>query len=296
MSDVNKKKSVFLKMYKYIMAFQKMLKEANVGAHASSAAFFLFLSIIPIVMIMCAFLQLAPTVQMQFWSYVSQAIVPDRVADFLQDIINAYQGNSMTLVSVSAVVTIWSASKGMLSLMRGMNSVYEIKESRNYLLLRIRAFVYTIFLLLSILLSIVLLVFGNTVADMLLPRFEIIGQIWEWLQPLRHILVACLISVVFCTLYCLLPNNRFPWVEQLPGAVFTSVFWTLYSFAFSVYIDYFNGFSMYGSLTTVIIVMIWLYFCMYIFFCGALINRFLDKNFDLDMLEILKGQKGKEQK
>ena len=185
----------------------------------------------------------------------------------------------------------WSASKGMLALMRGMNSVYEITESRNYLILRIRAFVYTLFLLMAILLSIGLLVFGNTVADMLLPRFEIIGRIWEWLQPLRHILVACLISVVFCTLYCLLPNNRLPWLEQLPGAVFTSVFWTLYSFVFSIYIDYFNGFSMYGSLTTVIIVMIWLYFCMYIFFCGALVNRFLDKNFDLDMLEILKGKR-----
>ena len=291
MSDVNKKKSVFLKIYKYIRAFQKMLKEANVSAHASSAAFFLFLSIIPVVMIMCALLQLAPAVQTQFWSYVSQAIIPDKVSDFLQDIINSYQGNSLTLVSVSAVVTVWSASKGMLALMRGMNSVYEITESRNYLILRIRAFVYTLFLLMAILLSIGLLVFGNTVADMLLPRFEIIGRIWEWLQPLRHILVACLISVVFCTLYCLLPNNRLPWLEQLPGAVFTSVFWTLYSFVFSIYIDYFNGFSMYGSLTTVIIVMIWLYFCMYIFFCGALVNRFLDKNFDLDMLEILKGKR-----
>lgn len=291
MSDVSKKKSVFLKIYKYIKAFQKMLKEANVSAHASSAAFFLFLSIIPVVMIMCALLQLAPAVQTQFWSYVSQAIIPDKVSDFLQDIINSYQGNSLTLVSVSAVVTVWSASKGMLALMRGMNSVYEIMESRNYLILRIRAFVYTIFLLMAILLSIGLLVFGNTVTDMLLPRFEIIGRIWEWLQPLRHILVACLISVVFCTLYCLLPNNRLPWLEQLPGAVFTSVFWTLYSFVFSIYIDYFNGFSMYGSLTTVIIVMIWLYFCMYIFFCGALVNRFLDKNFDLDMLEILKGKR-----
>lgn len=294
MADSKKKKSVFRKIYQYIRAFQKMLKEANVSAHASSAAFFLFLSIIPIVMIVCALLQLAPNVQTQFWSYISQAIIPDKVADFLQDIINVYQGNSMTLVSVSAVVTIWSASKGMLAMMRGMNSVYEIKESRNYLLLRIRAFVYTIFLLLSILLSIVLLVFGNTMVDLLLPRFEIIGWIWDWLQPLRHILVACVISVVFCTLYCLLPNNRLPWLEQLPGAVFTSVFWTLYSFAFSVYIDYFNGFSMYGSLTTVIIVMIWLYFCMYIFFCGALVNRFLDKNFDLDMFEIL--NRGKEKR
>lgn len=280
-------KRVVSKIYRYIRAFQKMLKEANVSAHASSAAYFLFLSIIPIIMIICALLQHAPEVQMKLWSYISQAIIPDRVADFLQNIINVYQGNSITLVSVSAVVAIWSASKGMLSLIRGMNSVYEIKESRNYLLLRLRALIYTIFLLLSILLSIILLVFGNKVAGLFLPRFEIIGQIWDWLQPLRHILVACVISVIFCTFYCLLPNNRLPWREQFPGAVFTSVFWTLYSFFFSVYIDYFNGYSMYGSLTTVIIVMIWLYFCMYIFFCGALVNRFWEMNVADDIQRFL---------
>lgn len=283
MLGTEKKKTAVSKTVQYIRIFQKMLKEENISAHASSAAFFLFLSIIPIVMIVCALLQHAPAVQMELWSYVSEAVIPEKIAEFLKDIINTYQGNSMTLVSVSAVVTIWSASKGMLALMRGMNAVYEIKESRNYLLLRLRALVYTIFLLISILLSIVLLVFGNTVVELLHPRFGMIGQIWEWLQPLRHVIVACFLSLAFCTFYCLLPNNRLPWRKQLPGAVLAAVFWIIYSFAFSVYIDYFNGFSMYGSLTTVIIVMIWLYFCMYIFFCGALINRFLEDHFADDV-------------
>lgn len=279
MLGTEKKKITVSKVVRYIRIFQKMLKEENIGAHASSAAFFLFLSIIPIVMIVCALLQHAPVVQMELWSYISDAVIPEKIADFLKNIIYTYQGNSMTLVSVSAVVTMWSASKGMLALMRGMNAVYEITESRNYLMLRLRALVYTIFLLISIFLAIVLLVFGNTVVEMLHPRFVMIGHIWEWLQPLRHVIVASILSVAFCTFYCLLPNNRLPWLQQLPGAVLAAVFWILYSFVFSIYIDYFNGFSMYGSLTTVIIVMIWLYFCMYIFFCGALMNRFLEDNF-----------------
>lgn len=261
------------KIMPYIRGFQKMLKEVNVSAYASSSAFFLFLSIIPIIMIVCALLQHAPDVQMELWSYVSDAVIPKKITSFLIDLVSAYQGNSVTIVSASALITIWSASKGMLAVMRGMNAVYEIRESRNYIMLRLRALVYTIFLLISILVSIVLLVFGNTVVDMLLPKVAVIGPIWAWLQPLRHILVACFLSFAFCTLYCLLPNNRLPWLQQLPGAIFSAVFWIVYSFFFSIYIDCFNGFSMYGSLTTVIIVMIWLYFCMYIFFCGALVNR-----------------------
>lgn len=270
----NKIISGIKKVNPYIRTFQKIQKEVNISAHASSAAFFLFLSIIPVIIIVCALLQHAPTVQIEIWSYLSEAVIPKTISDFLMDIVNTYQGNSMTLVSVSAIITAWSASKGMLALMRGMNAVYELQESRNYIMLRLRALVYTVFFMIAILLSIVLLVFGNTVVA-LLSDILIVSEIWRWLQSLRHLIVAVILAVVFCSFYCLLPNNRMPWREQLPGAFVAAVFWIVYSFFFSIYIDYFNGFSMYGSLTTVIIVMIWLYFCMYIFFCGVVINRLL---------------------
>lgn len=270
----NKIISGIKKINPYIRTFQKIQKEVNISAHASSAAFFLFLSIIPVIIIVCALLQHAPTVQIEIWSYLSEAVIPKTISDFLMDIVNTYQGNSMTLVSVSAIITAWSASKGMLALMRGMNAVYELQESRNYIMLRLRALVYTVFFMIAILLSIVLLVFGNTVVA-LLSDILIVSEIWRWLQSLRHLIVAVILAVVFCSFYCLLPNNRMPWREQLPGAFVAAVFWIVYSFFFSIYIDYFNGFSMYGSLTTVIIVMIWLYFCMYIFFCGVVINRLL---------------------
>ena len=270
----NKIISGIKKVNPYIRTFQKIQKEVNISAHASSAAFFLFLSIIPVIIIVCALLQHAPTVQIEIWSYLSEAVIPKTISDFLMDIVNTYQGNSMTLVSVSAIITAWSASKGMLALIRGMNAVYELQESRNYIMLRLRALVYTVFFMIAILLSIVLLVFGNAVVA-LLADILIVSEIWRWLQSLRHLIVTVILAVVFCSLYCLLPNNRMPWREQLPGAFVAAVFWIVYSFFFSIYIDYFNGFSMYGSLTTVIIVMIWLYFCMYIFFCGVVINRLL---------------------
>ena len=270
----NKIISGIKKVNPYIRTFQKIQKEVNISAHASSAAFFLFLSIIPVIIIVCALLQHAPTVQIEIWSYLSEAVIPKTISDFLMDIVNTYQGNSMTLVSVSAIITAWSASKGMLALIRGMNAVYELQESRNYIMLRLRALVYTVFFMIAILLSIVLLVFGNAVVA-LLADILIVSEIWRWLQSLRHLIVAVILAVVFCSFYCLLPNNRMPWREQLPGAFVAAVFWIVYSFFFSIYIDYFNGFSMYGSLTTVIIVMIWLYFCMYIFFCGVVINRLL---------------------
>ena len=110
------------------------------------------------------------------------------------------------------------------------------------------------------------------------------ASLWRVFGWVRHIFVAGMISIVFCTMYSLLPNNPVSWKDHYPGAVVTSVFWTLYSFGFSVYIDYFGGFSMYGSLTSIVIVMIWLYFCMYIFFGGALVNKWITDGYVDDYL------------
>lgn len=264
---------------KYIRGYLKMVRESYISAHASSAAFFLFLSLIPMIMIVCALIPDVVLAKNEL-SQMVQTFIPERVFAFIRELIGNYKGNNMTILSVSALVTVWSASKGMLALIRGMNFVYRIEESRHYIMLRVRAFVDTMFLVLAIIVSFGILVMGDSVADMLSPSFQMVESIWDLLQPMKHFIVAAFISVMFCTLYCVLPNKRLPWKEQLPGAIFTSVFWTVYSFAFSIYIESYEGFSMYGSLTTVVIVMIWLYFCMYIFFCGALVNRFLNEHFD----------------
>ena len=263
-----------MKFYQLQKEARRLILEAEVGTYASAAAFFLFLSIIPVIMLVSGLLPHGAIAHKDVVT-ISQAVVPERIYHFLIAIADSYHGDNVTLLSVSAVIVIWSASKGMLAMIRGLNHIYEIEESRNYMMLRLKAAFYTLFLLIAIVLSAGILVFGNTVADMLLPQGVFRSEFWKLIGGLRHILVACMISVVFCTMYCLLPNNQIAWWMHYPGAAFTSVFWTLYSFAFSIYIDYFDGFSMYGSLTTSVIVMIWLYFCMYIFFCGARVNRWI---------------------
>ncbi|MBO5032554.1 MAG: YihY/virulence factor BrkB family protein [Lachnospiraceae bacterium] len=266
--------SIYTKLYRIQKDIRTSIREAEVGTYASGAAFFLFLSLIPMVMIVSSILP-HEVVSRQDMVNISQAVVPEKIYRFLLGIVEGYHGNNVTLLSVSALVVVWSASKGVLALIRGLNHIYEVEESRGYILLRLKASFYTIFLLLAVLLSAGILVFGNTLAEWIIPDSGMAASLWKVFGGIRHIFVAGMISVVFCTMYSLLPNNQLTWKEHYPGAVFTSVFWTLYSFGFSIYIDYFGGFSMYGSLTTIVIVMIWLYFCMYIFFGGALVNKWI---------------------
>lgn len=263
-------------IYDDIRQFQHMIQREDISTHAAGAAFFLFLSIIPMIMIISSLLPYHAILQEDVVT-LSQAVIPEKIYRFLVGIAQYYNKDSITLVSISAVVVIWSASKGVLSMIRGLNHVYQIEESRGYVKLRAKAMVYTMLLLFAIMVSISLIVFGNTAMQLFQSQKGLLSWLALLLNPIRHIVVACLISVVFCSMYCLLPNYQLPWKEHFPGAVFTAVFWTLYSLLFSIYIDYMDGFSMYGSLTTVVIVMIWLYFCMYIFFCGAMVNRYLKK-------------------
>jgi len=266
--------SVITKLYKLQKEMRKTFNEAEVGTYASGAAFFLFVSVIPMVMIVSGMLPHDLMAKKEMVN-ISQAVIPDKIYRFLLSIVDSYHGNQVTLLSVSAVVVVWSASKGVLALIRGLNHIYETEETRGYILLRLKASFYTIFLLLAILLSAGVLVFGNTLAKWLIPDNGLAASLWRIFGGIRHVFVAGMISIVFCTMYSLLPNNHLSWKEHYPGAVVTSVFWTLYSFGFSVYIDYFGGFSMYGSLASIVIVMIWLYFCMYIFFGGALVNKWI---------------------
>lgn len=266
--------SVITKLYKLQKEMRKTFNEAEVGTYASGAAFFLFVSVIPMVMIVSGILPHDLMAKKEMVN-ISQAVIPDKIYRFLLSIVDSYHGNQVTLLSVSAVVVVWSASKGVLALIRGLNHIYETEETRGYILLRLKASFYTIFLLLAILLSAGVLVFGNTLAKWLIPDNGLAASLWRIFGGIRHVFVAGMISIVFCTMYSLLPNNHLSWKEHYPGAVVTSVFWTLYSFGFSVYIDYFGGFSMYGSLASIVIVMIWLYFCMYIFFGGALVNKWI---------------------
>ncbi len=74
-------------------------------------------------------------------------------------------------------------------------------------------------------------------------------------------------------MYKAFPHKRLSFIAQLPGAFFCAVSLYVFSNIITIYLNSFNGFSMYGSLTTLILVMFWLYFCNYFIMLGAEINE-----------------------
>lgn len=261
------------KLFHIMRNFAKQISRDNVSAHAASTAFFLFLSLIPLLMLVCAILPYTPVTEAMLME-LAVNLTPDSANALLIYLIGEVYDRSAGVLSAAAVITVWTSAKGMMALMRGLNAVNGVTEQRNYFLLRIEACLYTILMLAAMILSLVFLVFGNTLAGFLLrqlPRLEVLVHLF---LQFRFLPVWLFLTLVFAVIYTYVPKIRTRFQYQIPGALFSAVAWSVFSWGFSIYVDWFHGLSMYGNLTTVIIIMLWFYFCMYLLLVGANINRY----------------------
>lgn len=253
--------------------FTKQLSKDNISSYAASIAFFLFLSMFPMLLLICTIIPYTAVTEADLMRILQEA-VPDYMNSFVVRQVPYLYDKSPAILSVSAVVTVWSAAKGILALMRGLNAVNGVSEDRNYILLRIQASIYTVIMLAATVFSLIIMVFGNMAKELLLRYVPRLTLLLDQLVHLRFLFTWFLLTVFFTLLYTWIPNKKMRFKYQIPGAGFAAVAWSAFSYFFSIYVDSFNGFGMYGSLTTISIVMVWLYCCMYIVMIGANLNRY----------------------
>ena len=198
--------------------------------------------------------------------------MPDYIAPFCVSIINEVYNKSFGIISVAAVLAIWSAAKGVQYMAGGLNAINGIEETRNWFVMRFWAIVYTIVFVLAIVITLVLLVFGTSLQELIVKYVPIMVHVANIIIRLRSLIMLGILILFFTVLFKMLPNRKATLRSQVPGAVICALAWYVFSFGLSIYVQYFNGFSMYGSLTTIVLVMLWLYFCMYIMMACAEFN------------------------
>jgi len=258
------------KLFRIGNQFLYKMKHDFVNAFAAQSALFILISVFPIIMTLLNLIQFLPVTKSDFLRFVIE-VIPDNFTSLAVNIIeDLYLKSSGTLLSLSALITVWSASRGTMAVINGLNSVYDIEENRNYLVLRIVSCFYTITFVIIILFTLMLLVFGNSIYSVIASRFPILRALAATFISLRTLLALALLMCFFSFIYTVMPSRKTNFIKQLPGALFSSAGWMIFSFVFSVYIDNFSNYSyMYGSLAGIVILMLWLYFCMYILFLGG---------------------------
>lgn len=261
-----------MRLYKVFKDFSEQMKKQNISVFASSTAYFFFLSLVPMIILICTIVPFTPITE-DILLTVVRDLIPVKIGTLVERLINSIYQKSAGLLSVAAVVTLWSAGKGMMALIRGLNSVNNVQEKRNYFLIRMIASLYTAFMLLSVLISLIIVVFGNRLVHMVLYRIPKLEYLFGLLLHFRYLAIWVILTIFFAAIYAYVPNKKQHLREQIPGAAFSAMAWGIFCFGFSLYVDY-ADYSIYGSLAIIVLIMLWLYVCMYIILVGAYMNRY----------------------
>ncbi len=258
--------------YNQIRELIGKIGQDRVGAYAAQSAFFILFSMIPIILLLMTMVRYTPVTKADVLSAVL-SVFPTTFESLITDIINQVYNESMAIVPVTIVTALWAAGKGMMALAAGLNTIYDYKETRNYVQLRLRGTFYTVLLLLVIFALLVLSVFGHSLTTFVEEHIPLGKDVISYIVSASGYVTPFLMAGLMLLMYRFLPNRKESFFHQLPGAVFTTVGWMIISWIFSIYLDVFTGFStMYGSMTTLVLIMLWMYFTMYIALLGGEVN------------------------
>lgn len=264
------------KMIGSVLSFSKHMAEDHVGAYAAQVAYFLILSFIPFILFLTTIVRYTPLTYETVREGI-RSIVPVNLQSFVLTIVWEVYQRSAAVLPLSALMALWSAGKGTQSLMNGLNVIYHVPETRNWLMNRIYSVFYTALFVIALVASLLLLVLGNLIQATVSRYVPFLGRIIGRILGARTHLMFLMLFSIFLVMYRFIPNRKTTMRSQIPGAAFAAVAWSLFSWLFSIYFTIFPNISnMYGSLTAVILVMLWLYVCMNLLLYGAELNIFVE--------------------
>lgn len=256
-----------------IKSYVEKCKRDHVGAFAAQAAFFIILSSIPFLMFLTSLLQYTP-ISKEYLTEVITESVPEYIEPFLISIVREVYTRNVGLLSVTAVLAVWAAGRAIQYMMAGLNVVHSIYETRNWVVVRLWSVIYTLGLAAVLILLLSIFVFADYLERIMPDNFGLITEFVRFRSLTRWVGIYALLCVFFTVLFAMLPNKKLTFFSQLPGGVICATAWYIFSFLLYVYVNFFHGFSMYGSMTTIALLMLWLYVCMYIMLLCAESNVF----------------------
>lgn len=261
-----------------IKDFFSRLQKDNISECAAECAYFTILSFIPFIMFFITLVQFT-NIDKETIYFIMKELIPSTMFPIIQGIIDEIYTKSLGTISITVIVALWSAGKGFFSLCKGLRKIYKVDlDKKPNWITRIEGTIYTLIFIIAIIAVLLILVFGNRINDLFLNKFDSVSAIISIILKIRPLLFIVAMTVVFTLIYRFVPRHKQSFKNQIYGGIFTSIAWYAISFFFSVYIDLFKGFSnMYGSLTSIILIMMWVYACMYTILLGAEINMIKNK-------------------
>lgn len=264
------------KIWERFLAVCRYVTQLNIPVNAAYASFFIALAVFPTLVLLLGLLRYVG-LEVENLTEMLHGVIPTALMPAAQKLIlNTYNSTTGTVISVSALTALWSASRGVHGVVTGLNSIYGVTEDRGYLRTRGMSVLYTFAFLVVLVLTLVLHVFGTTLVQYLPLREDPLFAFLEGVVDLRFFLLLIVQTALFTAMFMVLPNKRNRLGDSFPGAVLSSIGWLVFSDLYSIYVENFAGLSnIYGSVYAVALSMLWLYCCMSIVFYGGALNHWL---------------------
>ena len=216
-----------------------MIGKKKVAVYAAASDYFLFMSLVPILMLLVSLIRFLPFDQADVLRIFSGA-VPESVYRVISPIVGSIYRSGGGVITVSILLTLFSASGAMRAIMKGLDAVYEVERRENVIVFFARAVVYMLILVLIIVLSLVVMVYGGVISTYLrekLPQGGFFERLFSLTKYMRYLLVLAILTLSFLLLYRWVPAGEHHTAFQWPGAVFCAVAWAVFSWVFSIYIS-----------------------------------------------------------
>lgn len=259
-----------------LVSLVSWVMDLQIPVYAANACYFLVLMIFPALLLVMSSLRYT-SLSANDLIEVLGTVVPSALMPTVERlIVNTYYNSSGVVISVSAVTALWSSSRGVYGLLTGLNHVYGVREDRGYFYTRLISVVYTFAFLMVLILTLVLHVFGKSIAAWINAKDLALVDWMVRVIDIRFLVLLGLQILVFTALYMVLPNRRNRFWSSLPGATVAAVGWQMISNLFSIYVQRLNVYTnIYGSVYALALGMLWLYICVTIVLFGGVLNRLI---------------------
>ncbi|MCM3669800.1 YihY/virulence factor BrkB family protein [Mesobacillus maritimus] len=250
--------------------------EDDVPALAAQLAYFLLLSLFPLLIFLVSLLPYLPLTNQDIIAFI-QDHTPVEQAGIINTSVEEVLNKNTKVLSFSIIATLWSASNGINAIVRAFNKAYRVDDTRT-IKARLKSMLLTIAMIFVFVLALLLPVFGKEIGEFLFSQFGLRSEFLSFWEALRWLLSFFVLFLVFTFLYWIAPNIKMKCRHALPGAFISTVGWVVVSWGFSFYVSNFAQYTViYGQIGGVIVLLIWLYLAAFIIIIGGEINAYVNE-------------------
>lgn len=263
----------------FLATTKTKIKDSEMTQTSIVVAYYLLLSLFPLLIAVgnvLPYLNINPNTVLPY----VQEVIPPSVYEFLSPaILDLLTQGSGGALSISALITLWSASASMNALQMAFFKAYGVSKRGNFIIMRIFSILTMLALLLGVIGMTLVVGAGKLILDKLQPIFLIPDQAIETFQTLKWPLTITMLFILMLVIYTIIPNVKLHLRSIVPGAIFATAGWMALSQAFGIYAKFFaNRISGYQIIGSFIVLMIWLNFAAMILVLGGIINAIIEES------------------